>query len=334
MNTLVCTLGLMLAGPPASALDCSESVAAKGEVKTGSALVHSFTLNNRGMGLLTITRVEASCGCLRRALSRTVLQPGDSATLTLDVNTLTQPAGPNRWQVVVGYRLEKPGSPPEMGEALLQMTATLKQEIAVAPPQLALSTAASANKPVSLVIVVTDIRAQPLTVLKAGVTSPHLSVELGVRRQGATGESRQELTITLAADAPAGQWDDVIVLTTNDPGYPDLRVPVRVSKRPAGEVIASPESVAVRFGANSDAIATLVQIRRADGKAVTIASAECDQSVVALKWSTGAAAVGAVRITVSELAAAQSGTAIVRVKLADPAAQSIDIPVRWEGMKK
>ena len=83
MNTFICLLATSLATPPATPLQCPETTAVKGEVKGGPALIHTFELTHRGTGTLTITRVEAGCGCLRQTLTRGVLQPGETAKLTL-----------------------------------------------------------------------------------------------------------------------------------------------------------------------------------------------------------------------------------------------------------
>ena len=173
-------------------------------------------------------------------MSKTVLQPGDTAKLTLDVNTLTQPNGPNRWQVVVGYKVEAPGLAVETGELLLQITATLLREVLVSPPQLALSLTAGETQPVigpstvpsprTNIISVTDIRAKPLTVIKATLTSPHLSAEVGARIITPGGTAQQNVTIKLSPDTPTGQWDETLVLTTDDLAYAELRVPIRIEK--------------------------------------------------------------------------------------------------------
>jgi hypothetical protein len=323
MNTLICLLAAGIGNPPAVPLHCPAPVASKGDVKAGPPLAHTFELTHRGpAGTLTITRVEAGCGCLRQSLSAGVLQPGETAKLTIEVNTLTQPDGPNRWQVTVGFKVDAPGTPAETGELLLQITATLSREVSVSPPQLAFSTAGAASQ----VITVADTRAKPLSVVKAATSSPHLSVEIAPREAG----KPQAVTVKLIADAPIGHSDQTVVLLTDDPAYGELRVPVRVLKRPAGGVIVDPESVAVRFAAGQTEISTLAQLRAAEGKPVGVAAAESDHPGVTVKWSEGSGAVAVVRVTVTEAASAQPGTCKVRVKLAEPAGQEVVIPVAWK----
>lgn len=327
MNTLMLLLAVGVANPPAAApLQCAAPTAAKGDFKGGPPLVHTFDLVHSGNGTLTITKIEAGCGCLRQLLTANVLQPGETARLTIDVNTLTQPDGPNRWQIRVAYKLEAPAAQPQLGELLLQITATLSREVAVNPPQLGFSTTGVASQSIT----VTDTRAKPLTVLKAGVSSPHLSVEIGPREAG----KGQIVTVKVAAETPAGHTDQVVTLLTDDTEYPELRVPVRVLKRAAGTVTAAPDAVAVRFAAGQTEVSTLVQLRGTDGKPVAVASVESDHPGVTVKWSPTAGTVAVVRVTVTAAAAAQAGSCKVRVRFAEPATQEVVIPVGWTGLKK
>jgi hypothetical protein len=331
MNTLLLALAAGVAAPPPAPLHCPEPTAARGDVKGGPPLSHTFELTNTGTGNLAITKIESGCGCLRQSLTTNVLGPGATAKLTIEVNTLTQPDGPNRWQVAVSYRHEPPGAPAVIGEQLLQITATITREVSVTPPQLGFSTAAGASQ----VITLTDTRAKPLTVLKAATSSPHLTAEVGPREGGADGKpSTQAVTVKLSPDAPPGHRDEAVVLVTDDAAYPELRVPVRVLKKAAGAVTASPDSVAVRFAAGQTEVSTLVQLRAADGKAVSVAGAESDHVGVSVKWSPGAGPVAVVRVTVTETAAAQAGSCKVRVKLAGPSGGEVVIPVAWTGVRK
>ncbi|MFO0825334.1 MAG: DUF1573 domain-containing protein [Gemmataceae bacterium] len=326
MNTLILLLAAGVANPPATPLQCAAPTASKGDIKGGPPLAHTFDLVHAGTGTLTITKVEAGCGCLRQLLTANVLQPGETARLTIDVNTLTQPDGPNRWQIRVNYKAEAPGAQPQVGELLLQITANLSREVAVNPPQLGFSTSGVASQ----TITVTDTRAKPLTVLKAGVSTPHLTVDIGPREAG----KGQAIIVKVSADAPVGHTDQVVTLLTDDTEYPELRVPVRLLKRAGGTVTAAPDTVAVRFAAGQTEVSTLVQLRGTDGKPVGIAAAESDHPGVTVKWSPTAGPVAVVRVTVTEAAAVQPGTCKVRVRLAEPSGQEVVIPVGWTGLKK
>jgi hypothetical protein len=325
MNTLL--LALALANPPAAApapLASPAPVAAKGDAKGGPPLAHTFALTHTGAaGPVTITKIETGCGCVNQAISAHTLNPGETAKLTLEVNTLTQPDGPNRWQVQVHYRHDPPGIPngpppvPVAGIVPLTITASLSREVSVNPPQVAFSCAGEASQ----VLTITDRRGKPLTVTKTHGTAASLTAEIAPRKDGT-----QTVTLKLAADAPVGHRDETMVLYTDDPAYPELRVPVRVLKRAAGGVNATPSELSVRFATGQDEASGLVQLRSADGKPVRVEKAECDAPGVALKWSPGASPVAALRVTV---AAAQAGSARVKVTFAEPAGHEVIVPVSW-----
>jgi len=67
-------VALLAAAQPAPVLQCPTPVVTRGDVKAGAPLVHTFDLAHRGAaGKLTITKVEAGCGCVRRGLSAEAL---------------------------------------------------------------------------------------------------------------------------------------------------------------------------------------------------------------------------------------------------------------------
>jgi hypothetical protein len=325
MNALLLFAAVVAASPPQEgSLHCPAPVAARGEVKGGPPLVQTFDLIHRGTeGTITITKVESGCGCIRRNLAAGILQPGATTRIALEINTLTQPDGPNRWQTVVSYSHDIPGKEPRKGELVLAITANLSREVSVAPAQVGFSTTGEAAQELTI----TDRRDKPLTILRAAGSSPHLTAEIGPPTAGDSGMRVQKVRIKLAADAPPGHRDEAVVLLTDDADYPEFRIPVRVLKRAAGGVQATPSSVAVRLGPGQSEVSTLVQLRRTDGKHVAIESAASDNPAVAVKWSPGANRVAVLRITIT---AAKPGECVVRVRFAEPAAEETVIPVSWK----
>ena len=241
-------------------------------MKAGPPLVHTFDLAHAGTGTVTVTKVEAGCGCLRQALGTNVLQPGEKTKLTLEVNTLTQPDGPNRWQVAVIVQKSKGSAhPPRPANSFSQITATLSRDIVVTPP-------AGRRSPrtgeASQILVVTDKRAKPLTVLQGRdlVAAPD-AVEVAPAANATPEKPRaQSVTIKLAATAPTGHRDEVVVLYTDDAECPELRVPVRVLKRAAAAVTATPDAVSLRLAAGQTEGSALIQLRAPDGKAVSVSA--------------------------------------------------------------
>jgi len=324
MNALLALLVVGVASPPPSVLACPAPLAAKGDIKGGPPLAHAFELTNRSTYPITIAKVEAGCGCVKRTLAAGLLKPGESTTLTLEVNTLTQPDGANRWQAIVGFTVDDPAK--SSGELVLAVTANLAREVTVNPPQVAFSTTGEATQQLT----VTDRRGKPLTITKVTSSSPHLTASIGAPAGGT-----QAIQVKLAADSPAGQRDDVLVLQTDDAAYSEFRVPVRVNKKAAGQVTAAPEEIAVRLGPGQEEVSALVQLRAPDGKTIRIESADSDFSAVSTKFSKEAGPVVTVRVSVGGLAASLPGSCKVKVRLAEPAGQEVIVPVSWSsGMQR
>lgn len=336
MNPMIAFLlaGATPAVNPASGpLAAATTAADRGEVRAGPVLAHTFLLTHRGEGTLRVTGVEGGCGCIRAAVSKADLRPGESADLTVEVNTLTQPDGPNAWRVTVRYQAEPPPAPPaaagglppprvaESFAAEFRLTAKLVREVSVTPPAVAISTTGAAAH----TLTVADRRARPLTVTRAVSSAPFLGVAVRPAEVRADGRA-QPVELTLSADAPAGHREETVTLYTDDPAYPELRVPVRVSKRAAGAVVVAPEAVALRFASGQAEASAVVVLRSPGGGAVRVAKADCDAPAVRLKWSLGAGPVATVRATA---AGPGSGQAEIRVLLAEPAGHTITVPVTW-----
>lgn len=320
MNTLLpfLLLAVMPGQPPAPALRAAAPVADKGTVTSGPALTHTFEVVHVGpSGILALTGLDAGCGCLKAEAVPRLLNAGETAKVTVTVNTLTQPEGPVTWTGTVRYSVD--GGPEQ--ELPLKLTAKLVREITVTPPMLAVSTAGAVRQ----VVTVSDRRAKPLTVTRAVTTNPALAVEV---RPAADG--KQEIVLTAGAGLPAGTHEDTLTMTTTDPACPELRVPVRVRKRAAGELTATPAALPIRLNTSQPETSAAAVIR-ADGKPVRILKAECGKAGVSVRHADADAAgpVAAVRVVVNPTLAGAAGTADVTVTLAEPPGKTVILPVSW-----
>ncbi len=286
----------------------------RGEVRTGPPLVFAFEVLNAGGGLLTVRGVDTGCNCATPEVSANTLAPGQRATVTVRVNTLTPSAGANRWRIGVCYRT----SEVEPDRTLeLTAAATLVREVAVTPPGVAVSTAGT----VTLPLTVTDRRGKPLTVTGATATSPHLTATVAAGAVGPDGVWSQAVALTVGVGLPPGRHAETLVLATTDPTMPELRVPVTVDKRSPQEVRAYPP-VATAAGGSAT-----VQLRRAGNKSLAVAAVESDHPAVTAT-AEGSGPTLTLRVAVGT-AAGTTGEAVLRVRLSDPAGHTLTVPVRW-----
>jgi len=294
-----------------------------GEVRANKPLVHAFRLKNTGPVPLTITEVTGVCGCVRQALGSKVLKPGVGTELTLGVNLLTQPEGPNSWKLAVRYKTD--GDPPTTGAAVVQVAAKIKKDVTVEPVALMLS----AEREITGALTVVDRRGKPLTVTGVRVGLKDLKTDVKPAADAA-GKRTQRIELTVTDACPPGQYSDEISIDTDDPDYRELRIPLRVVKKAAATgVQAVPASATLRFAKDQASASALVRLRDAGGREVVVDKAESDHAAVSCKWAAGPGAMATLRIIVDLKDARAAGVAVVTVRLKGPAAESILVPVSW-----
>ncbi|MDW8243182.1 MAG: DUF1573 domain-containing protein [Thermogemmata sp.] len=302
----------------AGSLHCVQPVADKGDCKAGSLLTHIFELRNSGASPVLITRVESSCGCSRLLVSQREVPPGTTALLSLELATLTQPEGLQRWPVRVYYRDKAEDTKEKTLELLV--CARIVREIEVQPTRLIIS----ASGATAHTITIRDQRSRPLTIRRVTSVSPFVTT-----RVESTTPGHYRITVGIAEQTPEGEHDGSISLWTDDPAYTELRIPVFIWRRPARNVHLVPEEVTFHRvpGLLSSQI---VQLRLHGDGAIHIAEAQSDHPAIEVKYPEGKHRISAVRISIpagAELPA--TGAALIRLRLTEPQCETVVIPVRW-----
>jgi hypothetical protein len=291
-------------------LHVAEPAIDAGEVRVGPVLVRRFTFDNAGPEPLTVTELKASCGCLTPALPQRTYRPGERGELALEVNTLSQPAGPNRWTVQVGYRCGDRG-----GEVTLELTARLKQEIEITPAALVFRGGGALTADVR----VCDHRPRPLRVKSLTTSAPYLRAS---DADGLTPAGHRGIRVEVAADCPEGRHAETLTITTDDPDYRAIQVPVTIIREPKRRVTASPARVTLTGGS------ALVQLRAADGQPVQVEAVETSTPALTGRWAAGPGSLATVRVSLDR--AKWHGEALtgeVRLRLRAPGGEAVVIPV-------
>ena len=321
MNAILLALTLGV-GP--GHLTADRPDADRGAVRTGPPLTHQFRVTNTSLGPVRILGVTTPCGCLAPAVSPDSLAGGESAVVTLTVNTLTPAAGRQTWRGVVRTASAAASGPPELAELPWSLTAELVREVALTPPALAITAAGA--RPISVAVTVSDSREKPLQVRGVTATSPHLSVAAGAGVGGTT-----RLTVTALPTLPDGESSETVAIHTDDPACPELRLPVTLRKRPTAVAVARPSAATLTVAAGQESASTLVQLRSPSGAELKLGPVASDDPRVT---ATAAAAGRAVTVrVVVKPGAGPSGTAAVRVTLTEPAGV-VTIPVSWSRQER
>jgi hypothetical protein len=322
-NPIFLLVAFLASANPQGPLAAKVAAIDLGEVRSGPMLTHYFELRHTGHGdAITFLSASTGCGCVRATVNNPILKPGETAKVAVTVNTLTQPEGPVNWRTVVSYRQ---GDGP-VATLDLKLSGTLVREIGVSPPIVAISTQGALKQ----TITVTDRRAKPLTVLEAivtnSVTNPFVSTE--VKPAPNATPRVQEITLSVGESLKPGVYDETLILKTDDPSCPELRVPVRVQKRELGVPAVTPESLVIRLTKGQAETSMLAQIRH-NGQPVGIQRVESDQAGLTFRWSEGSGPVATVRVLVNPAKAGPAGQAEAIVTLQEPAGAKLTVLVSW-----
>jgi hypothetical protein len=271
-------LPVLLAPDARAELRFSQPTADAGEVRGGAPLNHSFAFTNDGPEPVEIVTARVSCGCLAPRLEKRVYGPGESGSLLLEVNTLTQAAGPHTWAVQVAWQ-----GGGRTGDVTLSLSGRVVREINVEPAALTVFS----DSGIRHQIVLTDLRPKPLTVTDVRTSSSRLKARLAGPDRDAQGHVVSRVVLELADDYPEGRHDEAVHLFTDDPTYRDLKVPVTLIKRSRQRVTATPDAVTLRAPAGQPLPSRIVLLHDREDAAVVVDRVEADDPALVCRWAPG-----------------------------------------------
>jgi hypothetical protein len=327
IGTVVSALFFILASvargedAPHPALVCAESVFDAGPVRSGKPLTHTFTFFNRGTGPVDVVEVKANCGCLTPRLARRRYRPGESGSVRIEANTLTQPEGRHAWSVRLRYR---PADTPGEEQALaLVVRARVRADVGVRPASLILRTTHTVSHPITFL----DRRPRPLTVTRAYTTRPQLRARLGRRETTSAGTTRT-IHLDVLPGYPEGRYEERVYLITNDPEYRELWVPVTVVKTSPQKVRLAPAALTVEAAPGRPVPSQLVRLRGANGP-VIVERVEADHPALRCRWARGPGPDSTLKVLIDPAQLRAPGfNATVTIHLRRPAGQTVTLPVR------
>jgi hypothetical protein len=211
-----------------------------GTVARGSDTVYKFPVKNIYKQDIELVSVRSSCGCTSPSLEHKLIKTGETGYVVAKFNTRTFD-GVHSATLTVDVQWNDNGIT-RRGEAQLRVHGDIRSDVVFEPGAVKFSNVDQGAKSEQQVRVryagrsdwkITDVRG----------ASDDLEVELTeTGRQG--GRVTYDLLVRLKDGAPAGYFNEQLVLVTSDSSNP--RIPIHVEGRVVPEISASPE--ALRFG--------------------------------------------------------------------------------------
>jgi len=275
--SVICAMLIMVQGLQAQLAFDPPSIDL-GDVKAGQVFAQQIKVTNTTSTPITVQEVKASCGCIRPVLEPATLGPGATGILKLDINTLSSNPGPSTY----GIKLRYPESN-QLKEQQFIITGRVIQEIIVTPTAIT----SYGEKPRPQTITIFDKRATPLRPLKLERTSPYLNVEW-IQPGVAELQPQYALQVSVREDLPTGRHDHEVIIHTNDPTYPVLRVPITVVKKAKARFVVSPYLVTL---SPSISASKHVTVRDQHGQGVVIERIEASPGLTVSVTNQAAASV-------------------------------------------
>jgi len=196
-----------------------------------------FRFTNLSDRAVKVTRLTPSCGCLKPRLDKREYAPGESGQFFVHVSTAGEQPGPREYTITMEYE------DPEPRKVQLGFRLELPpKQVYVTPRAVLVYTfgAESAEKE----ILVTDNRDRPISVTGVETSKEFLSatvVESGIDDAGV----KKTRIKVLVDPVSAGRHEAIVKIFTDDPKFPELKVPVRVHRQ-SPEAVKMPQSAAKR----------------------------------------------------------------------------------------
>jgi hypothetical protein len=157
---------------------------------------------------------------------------------------------------------------------------------------------------------------------------PVVGAGLGVPRRVVVGRWCRGVRVEVLPDCPEGRHEAVLLLLTNDPAYPALRVPLTVTKRSRATVRATPEEINLTAPGAGPLPARIILLAGADDRPVVVERVESDDPAVQCRWAPGPGPRATLKVQVDRARVPGAVLrATVRVHLGGPTPQTLTVPV-------
>ncbi len=187
----------------------------------GEEAVQKVTIVSDRAQPYEVTKVDTSVPYLKaavRKLPKEELVPGkfkDQYEVALSLSK-DAPVGPVSAEVTVHT------THPEAPKVSIRVFGVVRALVHVTPTQIQFGTVEAKVKPGRNVIVVNNREGTGLHVKKVAVDDPAFDAQVFTIAEG----KRYQVTVVVKPDAPAGRHTATLTITTDDPKFPELKVPV------------------------------------------------------------------------------------------------------------
>ena len=240
-----------------------------GTVARGADAIHRFAVKNIYKQDVELVNVRSSCGCTSASLEGKILKTGEVGYVVASFNT-RRFTGVHSATLTLEVKWNDKGIQ-RRGETQLRVHGNIRGDVVFKPGALKFDAVDQGVVSEQQVLVTYAGRADWKIVDVRGA-SDDLEVEL-TQKQRYSGRVAYELLVRLKNSAPAGHFNEQLILVTNDGQNP--RIPIYVSGRVVPEISVSPEPLLLGDVAFGEQVSKKLIVR--GKKPFRIVSVDCDE---------------------------------------------------------
>ena len=228
----------LVAAAPAAAATWSDGMFDElskdfGSVAHGPVQTYAFRVVNNTKQPVNISSVRVSCGCTSASVAKPFLNPGEETAVVARMDT-SRFIGVKRVTIFVQF------DRPTFEETRLWVQANARTDFSVSPDGLAFGEVKRASGP-SLSDTITFYgNDTKVTAVKSESNYVQTSIK---EVRDASGQPSYQMTAKLRDDVPIGKWYTDLWVKTNNPEYPEIRVPVTMEVESG--LTVSPDAVSL-----------------------------------------------------------------------------------------
>jgi hypothetical protein len=222
---VVCPAGLAVAGDDWPKLLFKTTSHDFGTVARGAAAEYRFEMENPYVEDVHIDRIEATCGCTNRTVTKPRLKTYETGEIVVTLDT-------RRFYGQKDITLKVFFDEPFKAIFPLKLTSYIRPDVVFEPGTVQFGSVAQ-GQTVKKRVSVSYAGRTTWKVLEVSSDSPYLGVEMAEVERSAdprtnVGKVAYDLVVTLKESVPAGYLKELVVLRTNDTNQQTARIPLTV----------------------------------------------------------------------------------------------------------
>ena len=260
-----------------------------GTVALGSDTVHHFPVKNIYKQDIELVNVKSSCGCTDPSIENKLLKTGDTGYIVARFNTRGGFKGVHSATLTVDVKWNDKGLQ-RRGETQLRVHGNIRGDVVFTPGAIKFD-GVDQGKVSEEQVLVTYAGRSDWKIVDVRGASDDLEVEL-TQKQRDSGRVAYELLVRLKDSAPAGHFNEQLVLVTNDNQNP--RIPIYVTGRIVSEISVAPQPLLLGDVAFGQQVSKKIIVK--GKKPFRIVSVACDEDSFQFKTDDKASKMHVVEV--------------------------------------